>query len=99
MKSKSVGHLNGSTFCITGTLTLPRNEIVLLIKSNGGKVVSSVSNNLTYLISGESSGSKLENAKNLGVTILTEDEFSKLLQSEKPNEGSSTNIQKSLMDF
>ncbi|HIH05846.1 MAG TPA: hypothetical protein HA240_01185, partial [Candidatus Thalassarchaeaceae archaeon] len=53
----------------------------------------------TYLISGESSGSKLENAKNLGVTILTEDEFSKLLQSEKPNEGSSTNIQKSLMDF
>ena len=99
LKSKSVGHLNGSTFCITGTLTLPRKEIVLLIKSNGGKVVSSVSNNLTYLISGESSGSKLENAKNLGVTILTEDEFSKLLQSEKPNEGSSTNIQKSLMDF
>ena len=81
-------------------MTIPRKEIVLLIKSNGGKVVSSVSNNLTYLISGESSGSKLETAKNLGVTILTEDELGNLLQPEKPNdEYSNNNTQKSLMDF
>jgi len=100
LKSSSAGSLSGSTFCITGTLTIPRKEIVLLIKSNGGKVVSSVSNNLTYLISGESSGSKLETAKNLGVTILTEDELGNLLQSEKPNdEYSNNNTQKSLMDF
>ncbi len=98
-KSKSVGHLNGSTFCITGTLTIPRKEIMLLIKSNGGKVVTSVSKNLTYLISGESSGSKLESAKNLGVTIITEDELVKLLEIEKSIQDTSINTQKSLMDF
>ena len=98
-KSKSVGHLNGSTFCITGTLTIPRKEIMLLIKSNGGKVVTSVSKNLTYLISGESSGSKLESAKNLGVTIITEDELVKLLEIEKSIQDTSINAQKSLMDF
>ena len=99
LKSKSVGHLNGSTFCITGTLTIPRKEIMLLIKSNGGKVVTSVSKNLTYLISGESSGSKLESAKNLGVTIITEDELVKLLEIEKSIQDTSINAQKSLMDF
>ncbi len=99
LKSKSVGHLNGSTFCITGTLTIPRKEIMLLIKSNGGKVVTSVSKNLTYLISGESSGSKLESAKNLGVTIITEDELVKLLEKEKSFQDTSINTQKSLMDF
>ena len=99
LKSKSVGHLNGSTFCITGTLTIPRKEIMLLIKSNGGKVVTSVSKNLTYLISGESSGSKLESAKNLGVTIITEDELVKLLEIEKSIQDTSINTQKSLMDF
>ena len=99
LKSKSVGHLNGSTFCITGTLTIPRKEIMFLIKSNGGKVVTSVSKNLTYLISGESSGSKLESAKNLGVTIITEDELVKLLEIEKSIQDTSINTQKSLMDF
>ena len=75
------------------------NEIMLLIKSNGGKVVTSVSKNLTYLISGESSGSKLESAKNLGVTIITEDELVKLLEIEKSIQDTSINAQKSLMDF
>jgi DNA ligase (NAD+) len=72
---------------------------MLLIKSNGGKVVTSVSKNLTYLISGESSGSKLESAKNLGVTIITEDELVKLLEIEKSIQDTSINTQKSLMDF
>ena len=99
LNSESTGHLHGKTFCITGTLTRPRKQIVLLIKANGGKMVSSVSGNLDYLVAGASSGTKLENAKNLGVTILTEDELDRLLKSEKSAEEIPINTQKSLMDF
>ena len=52
----SRGMLNGETFCITGTLSRPRKEIALSIKAQGGKVVSSVSGNLDFLVSGDSSG-------------------------------------------
>jgi len=98
-KSISEGHLKGSTFCITGTLTKPRKEIMLSIKASGGKVVSSVSGNLNYLVAGDSSGSKLETAKKLGVVILSEDELEKILLSENNSKQSITDIQKSLMDF
>ena len=52
------GHLQGTTFCITGTLTKPRKEIMLSIKAGGGKIVSSISGNLNYLVAGSSPGSK-----------------------------------------
>jgi DNA ligase (NAD+) len=96
--AESTGHLEGSTFCITGTLTRSRKEVALSIKSSGGKVVSSVSGNLSYLVAGESAGSKLENAKKLGIRIITEDELDRILKLEDtPNPPS--NPQKSLMDF
>ena len=76
------GKLLGKTFCITGTLSRPRKEIALSIKSEGGKVQSSISGNLDYLLAGESAGSKLEKAKRLGVKIISETELSSLIGVE-----------------
>ncbi len=69
--------LNGKSFLVTGTLEkYSRKEIQELIKSNGGKVISSVSKNLDYLIIGANPGSKLDKAQTLkSVTILTEEDF------------------------
>lgn len=75
----SEGPLSGSTFCITGTLTRPRKEIALSIKSEGGKVVSSVSGNLHYLVAGASAGSKMDKARRLGVRVISETELDDLL--------------------
>ena len=78
-KVVSRGMLNGETFCITGTLSRPRKEIALSIKAQGGKVVSSVSGNLDFLVSGDSSGSKMDKATRLGVKIIGEDQLDDLL--------------------
>lgn len=65
--------LAGKTFVITGTLpSLSREDTETLIRQNGGKVTGSVSKNTSYLVLGESPGSKLEKAKTLGVAILDE---------------------------
>ena len=66
----------GKTFVLTGTLrNMTRDEAHELIKSMGGKPTSSVSKNTSYVLAGENAGSKLDKAQNLGVIILTEDEF------------------------
>tara|TARA_B100000287_G_scaffold204700_1_gene193148 strand:- start:4060 stop:6171 length:2112 start_codon:yes stop_codon:yes gene_type:complete len=75
----SEGILSGSTFCITGTLSRPRKEISLSIKSEGGKVVSSVSRSLDYLVAGESAGSKLEKAERLGIRVISESKLDEIL--------------------
>jgi DNA ligase (NAD+) len=74
------GTLSGKTFVITGTLpTLPREGMKKKIIENGGSVSSSVSSKTTYLIAGENAGSKLSEAKKLGVKILSEEDFLKIL--------------------
>ena len=73
------GSLTGMTFCITGTLSRPRKEISLSIKNEGGKVVSTVSQNLDYLVSGGSSGSKLDRARKLGIRVISESDLDKIL--------------------
>tara|TARA_B100000686_G_scaffold348413_1_gene439407 strand:- start:119 stop:2230 length:2112 start_codon:yes stop_codon:yes gene_type:complete len=78
-QTPSEGTLSGSTFCITGSLSRPRKEISLSIKSEGGKVVSSVSGNLDFLVAGESAGSKLEKANRLGVRVISELELDEML--------------------
>jgi DNA ligase (NAD+) len=93
------GSLVGNTFCITGTLTRSRKEIALLIKSNGGKIVNSVSKNLSYLVAGDSAGSKLENANRLGVEVINESQLNEMLEAEEVTNISEENAQKSLMDF
>lgn len=65
------GPLLGKTFVITGTLPVKRDEASQFIESQGGKVLSSVSAKLQYLVAGEEAGSKLEKAEKLGVQILS----------------------------
>ncbi|MFI3299975.1 MAG: NAD-dependent DNA ligase LigA [Candidatus Gastranaerophilales bacterium] len=63
-------------FVITGTLkNMTRDKISEMIKSEGGKVTSSVTKNTDYLVVGENAGSKLDKAESIGVIILSEDEF------------------------
>ena len=79
---EQTGSLLGLTFCITGTMSRSRKEIALMIKSSGGKVVSTVSGKLNYLVAGESAGSKLEKARRLDVKVLSEAELQFLLDSD-----------------
>ncbi len=67
------GNLAGSSFVITGTLpTLSRVQAAELIQQNGGKVSDSVSKNTSYLVLGESPGSKLDKARKLGIQVIDE---------------------------
>lgn len=75
--------LAGKTFVVTGTLpTLGRNEITELIVKNGGKASGSVSRRTSYLIAGEAAGSKLAKAGELGVPVITEEDFLKMIHKE-----------------
>jgi DNA ligase (NAD+) len=71
----------GTTWVITGTLSQPRDEIAELIISRAGKVSGSVSKKTTYLLAGDEAGSKLEKAKKLGVKIIDEKAFRRMLES------------------
>ena len=64
---------------LTGTLSQPREEITELILEKGGKVSGSLSNKTNYLLAGEEAGSKLEKAKTLGVKVIDEAEFRRML--------------------
>lgn len=67
---------NGKTFVLTGTLVqYTRTDAAKLIKERGGKVAGSVSKSTDFVVAGDSAGSKLDKARQLGVTILSEAEF------------------------
>lgn len=65
----------GTTWVITGTLSQPRDHFKDLIQAKGGKVSGAVSSKTSYLLAGESAGSKLTKAESLGVTVLDESAF------------------------
>lgn len=69
----------GKTFVITGTLTKGREDFKRIIEDLGGKISGSVSKKTSYLVCGEAAGSKLDDAKKHGVTVLDEDAFNNLL--------------------
>lgn len=72
-------NITGKTFVLTGALTnLTRDEAKAKIEEFGGKVSSSVSKKTDYVIAGSDAGSKLEKATALGITILSENEFTNL---------------------
>lgn len=73
----------GKTFVLTGTLpTLKREEAAAKIDAAGGKVTSSVSRNTDFVLAGEEAGSKLEKAKQLGVKVISEEEFLGMMEKK-----------------
>jgi DNA ligase (NAD+) len=80
-KAKPAGaDLSGKTFVVTGTLQkYEREEIEALIRDLGGKAAGSVSKKTDYLVAGDKAGSKLDKAKELGVPVLSEEEFEKMI--------------------
>ena len=71
----------GKTFVLTGTLTdFTRKEAEDLIEKHGGKISSSVSKKTDYVLAGEEAGSKLTKARDLGITIINEEEFKNLIK-------------------
>jgi len=74
--------LKGKTLVVTGTLAkYTREQIEELIARHGGRAASSVSKNTDYVIAGEKAGGKLAKAQALGVPVITEEEFERLLQA------------------
>jgi DNA ligase (NAD+) len=73
--------LSGKVFVVTGTLKgLARSEVKELIAKNGGRLASAISAGTDYLVVGESPGTKLQKAKDMGITTINEEEFLELLK-------------------
>lgn len=71
----------GQTWCVTGSFEnfKPRDLAMAEVKKRGGKVVSGVSKKTSHLLAGEGAGSKLEQAEKFGTTIVSEEEFLRLI--------------------
>lgn len=77
------GALSGLTLVVTGTLSgMSRSQAENRIRENGGTASQAVSRKTHYLVAGEAAGSKLQKAQALGVTVLTEEEFLRLIDKE-----------------
>ncbi|MFN3188396.1 MAG: NAD-dependent DNA ligase LigA [Candidatus Paceibacteria bacterium] len=79
MRTSSTTALSGKRVVITGTLSLPRDEVKKQIRHAGGTVVGSVSKKTDYVLVGSDPGSKVEIARELGIPIISESQFAKLL--------------------
>lgn len=74
----------GLTFVLTGTLpTLSRAQAQEMIRKNSGKATGSVSKKTSIVLAGESAGNKLDKARELGVTIIDEDQFLRMIEQQK----------------
>ena len=81
VQSSVESELKGKKIVLTGTLSsFSRDEASEVIRKLGGDTVSSVSKQTDYCLVGENAGSKLDKARTLGVQILTEDEFKKIIE-------------------
>ncbi len=79
--SKNAGIFSGEKFVLTGTLSsFKREEATKIIEDLGGEVMSGVSKNTTVVLAGESAGSKLDKANDLGIKIIDEETFKTLIK-------------------
>jgi DNA ligase (NAD+) len=84
VEQKKAGVLTGKTIVVTGTLQhFTRDSIKELIHQEGGKPAGSVSKQTDYVVAGEKAGSKLDKAKELGIRVLSEAEFTELIEKLK----------------
>ena len=74
------GKLSGKSFVLTGTISMSRDEAKEKIRALGGDISESVSSKTSYVIAGENPGSKLDKAQKLGVPIIDEKEFLKMIK-------------------
>jgi DNA ligase (NAD+) len=75
-------HISGKSFVLTGSLiSLSRDEASIRIKALGGSVSSAVSKKTDFVVAGEEAGSKLDKAKELGVKVIDEEEFLKIISN------------------
>ena len=80
-EEKKDGRFEGLTFVLTGTLgSFTRDEASEIIESYGGKTSSSVSKKTSYVLAGENAGSKLTKAENLGLKIISEEDFADMIK-------------------
>ena len=78
------GPLSGKTVVMTGTLPgLSREEAAALLEAAGAKISGSVSKKTSYVVVGESAGSKLEKAQSLGVRAVTWEEMQRILEGKE----------------
>lgn len=81
-KSSSPAVFEGKTLVVTGTLSrMDRRGVEALIEELGGKAAGSVSRKTSYVVCGENAGSKLDKARELGVPVLTEEEFFSMIEN------------------
>ena len=77
----------GMTFVLTGALDkYTRDEAGAIIEKFGGKVSGSVSKKTSYVLAGEDAGSKLEKANSLGVPVISEADFEKMIEQKLDNQ-------------
>ncbi|MEG1926618.1 MAG: BRCT domain-containing protein [Ruthenibacterium sp.] len=74
--NRTEGAFTGMTFVLTGTLpSMSRDEAKNIIEEHGGTISGSISKKTTFLVAGDAAGSKLDKAKSLGVSILSESQL------------------------
>src|SRR5690606_9991128 len=81
VKTISSNKLSGKSFLISGVFeNMSRNELKAMIEENGGKILSSISGNLDFLVAGENMGpAKLTKAKKLNIRLISADELIKMI--------------------
>ena len=81
LTEKADDRFKGMTFVLTGTLSkFGRREAQEIIEKFGGKASGSVSKKTTFVLAGEDAGSKLRKANDLGITVISEDQFDEMIK-------------------
>ena len=79
----AAGPFAGKTVVFTGALTIPRSEAEAMVQAQGGRATASVSKSTDFVVAGDSPGSKFEKAHELGVRVLTEEEFRRMIEQSE----------------
>lgn len=74
----------GKTFLFTGTLRLPRVKAQEIVRKAGGNVATGLSRKVDFLVAGADPGTKLAKAGEMGITVVTENEFLEMAEAEGP---------------